>query len=488
MMRIGLFPILVLPLVTLMGCAGLPEKLPESAFDVPVTDTPPPSDTVIDVPSDVTPTPDTVPDVTPTPDTVPDVLPTPGTFAAECGVIGNFVTVEAGGNHTCGATDKGTVWCWGDGNHGQLGNNVAKDANSPVQVVWGGASQPDGALNNVISIALGESFGCALQGTKTVVCWGQGDSGQLGNGKEVSTNAPESLVVVTTSQPATVLADIHSIAAGDHHACGLNGSKKIRCWGSNSHKQLAHATKTESAIAINLTPGNVQSIAAGGLHTCLVGDKNRASCWGGNTSGQLGIDKDDETAVSKVNKVKYSDPMKSWEEASKGITAGGLHTCMWRVNVSDASQLGSCWGTNSKGELGYGGSFSSSLVAKKVSFVEAEGLGVVIPVTGILDMSAGKHHTCARIAINDDVKTICWGDNGSGQLGNGSSQSFDTSAVYVNTSHSFTQIAAGGAHTCGLTDTGYVYCWGDNEQGQLGTGVFAGKLLLPSAPVSCPTP
>jgi alpha-tubulin suppressor-like RCC1 family protein len=380
MMRIGQFTTLPFVLTIFMGCGGLPEKLPESAFDVPPLDaTTPPSDTAIDItptdvmppedilsdvpPLDVPPPEDILADVPPAPDTTPDVPVTPGTFAAECDVVGNFVAVDTGGNHTCGLSNKGNVWCWGEGQHGQLGNKLAMDSNKPVRVVWGGESQSDGALNNVTSIALGEGFGCALQGTNTVVCWGQGESGQLGNGKGVSSNAPDSLVVVTASQPNTVLGNIVSIAVGNHHACGLTTSKRVRCWGSNIDKQLAHSTKSESAVALTLNPLNVQSITAGGSHTCLVGDKNRASCWGNNEFGQLGTDKDDGKSEAQVDKVEYGQVLEDWKDESKGVTAGGLHTCMWRVSLSKLSQEASCWGNNSKGELGYGGSSQYNLAA-----------------------------------------------------------------------------------------------------------------------------
>ena len=111
MMRIGQFTTLPFVLTIFMGCGGLPEKLPESAFDVPPLDaTTPPSDTAIDItptdvmppedilsdvpPLDVPPPEDILADVPPAPDTTPDVPVTPGTFAAECDVVGNFVAVD----------------------------------------------------------------------------------------------------------------------------------------------------------------------------------------------------------------------------------------------------------------------------------------------------------------------------------------------------------------------------------------------------------
>ena len=546
MMRIAPFTVLLLPLVTLMGCAGLPEKLPESAFDVPATDVPatdvpPPSDTLVDTAqctdgdsqegtavcglndegvlmqdctdgawgdnptctgTDVCTNGDGQEGATVcglnndsvymqdcTDGTWVDNATCTDTFAVECGVIGNFVAIEAGGNHTCALTDKGTVWCWGDGKYGQLGNNLDEDANVPVQVLWnpGGAGQPEGPLDNISGIALGASFGCALDTDQEIVCWGLGDNGQMGDGMDNSNNAPESRVLWEKTGPDAVLTDVLSIAAGDQHACALIGTK-IRCWGSNSKKQLSHGSISSSKVAIGVTLPNVQSIAAGGIHTCAVGDKNRTSCWGGNTFGQLGNDKGDSASTHKPDKVEYSNNMvDQWKDTPKGLTAGGQYTCAWLDVPNESGRLGSCWGTNLKGQLGYGGSIPKfTLAEKKVSFVDDESFAGTMVVDGILDMSAGTHHSCARQAIINDVITICWGDNESGQLGNGSSQSFVTSPVYVITSHSFTQIAAGGAHTCGLTDTGHVYCWGDNNEGQLGTGVFAGTVNSPGAAVFCP--
>jgi alpha-tubulin suppressor-like RCC1 family protein len=103
---------------------------------------------------------------------------------------------------------------------------------------------------------------------------------------------------------------------------------------------------------------------------------------------------------------------------------------------------------------------------------------------GFTQVVAGAHHTCALDAAG---KAWCWGANGAGQLGDGTTTDrFEP--VPVQGGHSFVQLAAGGnpngrdGHTCGMLSSGATLCWGSNVSGQLGTGA-GGSTLLPT-PVS----
>jgi alpha-tubulin suppressor-like RCC1 family protein len=134
------------------------------------------------------------------------------------------------------------------------------------------------------------------------------------------------------------------------------------------------------------------------------------------------------------------------------VATGNLHACALLAGGSVQ-----CWGSNVSGQLGeptYQATYEWSPAPA------VPGLGTAVAI------SAGNVHTCALIS-NGTVQ--CWGDNGYGELGNGTTTS-SSSPVTVVGLQSVTQVSAGGDFTCALTSNGFVYCWGDNSEGEMGIG------------------
>jgi len=128
----------------------------------------------------------------------------------------------AGSAHTCALMGDGGVQCWGDGAKGQLGNGVQASQSAPVAV---------SGLAGASALAVGSQHACALVGG-ALRCWGNDDSGQLGNGEHGS-SAARSTPVVTVG-----LTGVSAISAGDNHICALTGSGPVRCWGDGYSGQL----------------------------------------------------------------------------------------------------------------------------------------------------------------------------------------------------------------------------------------------------------
>lgn len=106
-----------------------------------------------------------------------------------------------------------------------------------------------------------------------------------------------------------------------------------------------------------------------------------------------------------------------------------------------------------------------TLVADVIGLSSVESVAFDIKLT-FVQTDVADLHTCG-VTASDHV--YCWGNNGSGQLGDGTTAP-DSVPVPVATTHSFRQVTAGGAHSCGVTTADEVYCWGNNISGQLGDG------------------
>ena len=111
----------------------------------------------------------------------------PATPFTPVGVVNlaNVAGIAAGGHHTCATLFSSTTWCWGDNDHGQLGNGTTSNSSIP-QVVSG--------LSNVTAVAAGNEHSCARSTDGTVSCWGENRSGELGNGIIFSTFRPVKVV------------------------------------------------------------------------------------------------------------------------------------------------------------------------------------------------------------------------------------------------------------------------------------------------------
>lgn len=244
---------------------------------------------------------------------------------------------------------------------------------------------------------------------------------------------------------------------------------------STVDEDLAYNVDPDGAITEGeYVPFGYALVSAATFHTCALDYEGLAYCWGENSDGQLG---DNSTTDSYVPVEVDMTGVLSGKTLSK-IEGGFAYTC---ALASDSNAY--CWGS---GRLGTATTESHVPVAVSTS-------GVLSGKT-ISDISVGNAHTCV---IASDSKAYCWGDNGYGQLGNGSTTTSNQAPVAVDTTgvlsgKSLVSISTGYSHTCAVDSLGAVYCWGRNLYGQLGnnsttnstvpvavnmTGVLSGKTV-----------
>ena len=307
-------------------------------------------------------------------------------------------------------------------------------------------------------MGLGAWHSCAILDNGDLKCWGQDNNGQLGNGGSNSNlNAPPSTTINLYGDPVAV-------SAGMYHTCALLDNGGVKCWGDDQYGQLGDgATLADRSSppysAINLGTGRTAvAISAGGYHTCALLDNGDVKCWGRDSAGQLGdggtITWTDYTAAPSSTAINLGTG-----RTAVAISAGQWHTCA----ILDNGDL-KCWGSDSKGRLGDGGTDTDTSAPSST----AVNLGAGRTAAAVV---AGTSHTCV-ILDNGDVK--CWGRDDYGQLGNGGSNSNlnapPSTAINLGTGRTAVALTASYRHTCALLDNGDVKCWGGDGHGQLGDG------------------
>lgn len=346
-----------------------------------------------------------------------------------------FTSVSAGAAHTCAVGSEDRAYCWGANDDGQLGDGSNAGNSRPIRVVGGLA---------FATVSAGEAHTCAITTTGTAYCWGMNDRGQLGDG---STNGSITPVAVAGGLSFT------SISAGHGHTCGLATDGTGYCWGSNTRGELGDGTRmdrtTPTAV---MSDSSFSAISPGGgvliAHTLAVTPGDVGLSWGGDNVGQLG-----RSAGGDCGGVPC-DPGPGFiggTEDFRQVDAGDGHSC----GVTPAG-AGYCWGSNGSGRLGDG-----SLAG------EQQQPSAVSGGHSFSSIHAGFSHTCG---LTTSGEAWCWGVNIYGQLGDGTGSGSTRVPIAVIGSHEFVQLTVGDNHTCGVTADGTAYCWGANGEGQVGDG------------------
>jgi len=333
------------------------------------------------------------------------------------------VEISAGAYYTCARTSRAKVYCWGS-----LGGKLL----TQPTLIFSGATKMDAGM----------SHACALDASGQAFCWGDAYNGSLGNGQYTATAASPTPVCGAWCGAPPI--QFTSISAGSNSTCGT-AVDGIYCWGA-----IVNSFPSPNHMSLR---NDYNAITVGYQHACAwvtppPSTGSSLDCWGLNNFGQAGKD------PTQYPTVRFTTP--TYVFVSGADAGNGTYTCANQIYGSVQ-----CFGLNSDGQLGTAyfpiGSFTG------IPRLVGDGS---LP-SGLHGVAVAQNHACA---IDQGNVAYCWGANNAGEIGNGSFSfvQFQT-PQRVQTSHTFTALAAGVRHSCGIAEDRHVYCWGDNAHGQLGS-------------------
>jgi alpha-tubulin suppressor-like RCC1 family protein/subtilase family serine protease len=290
------------------------------------------------------------------------------------------------------------------------------------------------------------------------LAWGYNTDGQLGNDSATNSAVPVGTNTADTLSGKTLIA----LSAGGVHSLALCADGTLASWGDNSYGQLGNGTTTTttvptaiSTIGTALAGKTVVAIAAGQNHSLALCSDGTIASWGNNASGQLG---NNTTTNSFIPVAVTTSGTALAGKTVVAVAAGFGHSL---ALCSDGTVA--AWGENNDGQLG-NNSTTNSLVPVAVNTSTAL-LGRTV-----VAISAGGFHS---LVLCSDGTVATWGNNGSGQLGNGTVSTALTPVAVTTTGTALagltvTAISAGQSHCLALCSNGTVTAWGNNIYGQLG--------------------
>jgi alpha-tubulin suppressor-like RCC1 family protein len=362
------------------------------------------------------------------------------------------------------------MYCWGRNAEYQLGLSDAVDRGVPSQVHFRGmfstvTRPPSGATG---WIAAGGNTTCAVADpdpgypalARHVFCWGS--DVPVGMGLAAGNPlTPTSVLDEATLSGRTIA----NVALGAAHGCVLEASappastSQLYCWGDDSSEQVG---APPDALCMNapcvtrptpaLSPGTEIDgrPALGGAHSCaLTAAGSTILCWGASSSAQAG------TLSASVGVQALGGSTNTFV----ALAAGASFTC------TISGRALKCWGDNHYGQVEGATMMCSALACPFVS-----GASTLRTTAHLLAL--GANHGCV-VEYGTPQTIACWGANLFGQSGRqGPSASEVASLTEVDVpgvmASDVNVLAAGDGHTCALTASQGIWCWGDNRQGQLG--------------------
>ena len=281
----------------------------------------------------------------------------------------------------CGAqfsqilSDDGAVYGWGQGDSGQLGNGnlIGSDKPSMVLKTWGEA--------RIVSLAAGYAHSLACTDTGQVYAWGDGRFGQLGLGDARIVPRPERIHGLENDQ-------IVSMGCGKSHSACVTANGRLYSMGANDYGQLGAGDKTSRrlpCVVIDMQGLNVVQVSCGKEHTLMRSLEGQLFAWGRGDEGQLGLhDLEGRNYPHFVDVGGLPVAM---------CAAGAVHSCACSLDGHVYT-----WGSNQMGQLGHLGNEVHISVPRRLDCFPGD--------IFMRQVTCGMEHT---VAISTSGALFSWG-------------------------------------------------------------------------------
>ena len=361
-----------------------------------------------------------------------------------------YVQVSAGTDHSLAVGSDGYVYAWGYNNYGQLGNNTTSgESVNPVPVRVSDPASPNDESTGLkaIQVSAGRGFSLAVDTDGNTWAWGHNYYGQLGNSNHNRTDTPNPVpqqVLLDPKHASTVL-KATQVSAGDFHSLAIDTDGNTWAWGRNDYGQLGNGTDT-GTTAPNPVPQQVlldpkhastvlkaTQVSAGDFHSLAIDTDGNTWAWGHNNYGQLG----NGSKSSKANPVPSSVLLNPRDTSTVlkavQVSAGWAHSL-----AVDTDGNAWAWGQNSSGQLGNNTTISQNSPVKV--FASDQSTSNTGPWLNVVQICGGGWYS---LAIGKDGNASGWGYNRYGQLGNDTTSGNNTNPVPVPVTFNLSPVITG---------------------------------------------
>jgi alpha-tubulin suppressor-like RCC1 family protein len=300
----------------------------------------------------------------------------------------NWKQVSCGYSYSAGIKTDGTLWLWGRGVNGNLGNATTTSRSSPVQTVAFGT--------NWKQVSCGYIHAAAIKTDGTLWCWGNNQFGTLGDNTNLNRNSPVQTVTFATNWK--------QVSAGLFYTAAIKTDGTLWSWGFNFNGNLGDNTTTYRSSPVQTVAfgTNWVQVACGQYVTAAIKNDGTLWTWGSNGYGQLG----DNTTTQRSSPVQTVAFGTNW----KSVAATSI-TQTSNITLAAIKKDGTLWtwGRNNNGQLGDNTTTNRSSPVQTITFA-----------------SNWKQVSCGygyMGAIKNDGTLWSWGLGTSGQLGNNAATS-----------------------------------------------------------------
>ena len=337
-------------------------------------------------------------------------------------VVGGFTDwcqVSAGCEHTLGVRTNGTIWAWGAGDSGRLGDNCVSNRSSPVSVI--------GGFTDWSQVAAGfrSSFGLRTNGT--IWSWGYNGAGNLGDGTTVTKSSPVSVIGGFTDWCQVAASGTSNSVC--HWALAVRQNGTAWAWGYNSCGQLGNNSTASRSSPVSVVGGFTDwcQVSAGAQHSMGLRQTGQLYAWGNGSNGRLG----NNSTATQLQPVAVVGGFTDWCQ----FNAGGLNSFAIRTN-------GTLWAW---GEAGTGalGNNCATYAGSKLSPVSVLG-----GFTDWCQVSGGYRFA---LAVRQNGSAWAWGWNCFGNLGTNNTTSRSSPVSIVGISSNWFQVSGGRQFSAGVT-------------------------------------